>query len=52
MRTEVGLREGDTKGGIGRKVKLGVALSPVFNHSNVDGSSGAGTVDVGHFEQI
>jgi hypothetical protein len=47
---EIGLREGDAEGGVGREVELRVALSPVFDYGDVYGSSSAGTVDVGHLD--
>lgn len=50
MSTEIGLRKGDAEGGVGGEVELGVALSPVFDNSNVYGRSSAGTMDVGHLE--
>ena len=50
MGAEIGLREGDAEGGVGREVELRVALSPVFDYGDVYGSSSAGTVDVGHLD--
>ena len=39
--TEIGLRKGDAEGGVGGEVELGVALSPVFDNSNVYGLESA-----------
>lgn len=51
MRAEVGLGEGDGEGGVGGEVEFWVPFSPVFDYGDVDGRSGAGTVDFCHFHR-